>query len=350
MGTYAVVANSQNASGAAAASPTSVDRRAEHDPAPRRPPRRAAPRRPRPSRRSNSRRTRCCPIPGNGIRERQPRAVRLHLRSPHEGSCTSIRARSTASSTRTRSTRSSTVQKYFGLPRTGVIDTGVDFALTHFRYTPGRAEQRARPGRDRPRQAGAHALHELAAATADHDLDRQRRALLRRRRRLPVRDHADRALPLLRPRSRAGRRASSERCGTRTTSTAATRCTAWHSVPPTPRRTGAHASRCTSPTTSTRSCTRVSRCSSSARRSKAGNGYVGPIAGTAPHRAHHRRAHDRGTDHGRTDDHADDGEEADPDDDQEHGHDEADARPRWRTRSERSCARTTMRRSLRARS
>ena len=56
-----------------------------------------------------------------------------------------------------------TVQKYFGLPRTGVIDTGVDFALTHFRYTAGRAEERARPGRDRPRQAGAHALHELAA-------------------------------------------------------------------------------------------------------------------------------------------------------------------------------------------
>ncbi len=30
-----------------------------------------------------------------------------------------------------------TVQKYFGLPRTGVIDQGVDFALTHFRYTAG---------------------------------------------------------------------------------------------------------------------------------------------------------------------------------------------------------------------
>jgi hypothetical protein len=29
-----------------------------------------------------------------------------------------------------------TVQKYFGLPRTGVIDKGVDFALTHFHYTP----------------------------------------------------------------------------------------------------------------------------------------------------------------------------------------------------------------------
>jgi peptidoglycan hydrolase-like protein with peptidoglycan-binding domain len=29
-----------------------------------------------------------------------------------------------------------TVQKYFGLPRTGRIDAAVDFALTHFRYTP----------------------------------------------------------------------------------------------------------------------------------------------------------------------------------------------------------------------
>jgi peptidoglycan hydrolase-like protein with peptidoglycan-binding domain len=29
-----------------------------------------------------------------------------------------------------------TVQKYFGLPRTGVINGGVDMALTHFRYTP----------------------------------------------------------------------------------------------------------------------------------------------------------------------------------------------------------------------
>ena len=36
-----------------------------------------------------------------------------------------------------------TVQKYFGLPRTGVIDTGVDFALTHFRYTP--QSRRANP-------------------------------------------------------------------------------------------------------------------------------------------------------------------------------------------------------------
>jgi peptidoglycan hydrolase-like protein with peptidoglycan-binding domain len=38
-----------------------------------------------------------------------------------------------------------TVQKYFGLPRTGVIDTGVDFALTHFRYTP--AEPKSEPDR-----------------------------------------------------------------------------------------------------------------------------------------------------------------------------------------------------------
>ena len=37
------------------------------------------------------------------------------------------------------------MQKYFGLPRTGVIDTGVDFALTHFRYSP--AEPNSEPDR-----------------------------------------------------------------------------------------------------------------------------------------------------------------------------------------------------------
>jgi hypothetical protein len=39
----------------------------------------------------------------------------------------------------------STVQKYFGLPRTGVINQGVDFALTHFRYTP--QEPKSEPNR-----------------------------------------------------------------------------------------------------------------------------------------------------------------------------------------------------------
>jgi len=38
-----------------------------------------------------------------------------------------------------------TVQKYYGLPRTGVIDEGVDFALTHFRYQP--AEPNSEPDR-----------------------------------------------------------------------------------------------------------------------------------------------------------------------------------------------------------
>jgi peptidoglycan hydrolase-like protein with peptidoglycan-binding domain len=38
-----------------------------------------------------------------------------------------------------------TVQKYYGLPRTGVIDTAVDFALTHFQYTP--AEPKSEPDR-----------------------------------------------------------------------------------------------------------------------------------------------------------------------------------------------------------
>jgi peptidoglycan hydrolase-like protein with peptidoglycan-binding domain len=39
----------------------------------------------------------------------------------------------------------STVQKYFGLPRTGEINTAVDFALTHFRYTP--QEPKSEPDR-----------------------------------------------------------------------------------------------------------------------------------------------------------------------------------------------------------
>ncbi len=39
----------------------------------------------------------------------------------------------------------STVQKYFNLPRTGVINTAVDFALTHFTYSP--AEPASEPDR-----------------------------------------------------------------------------------------------------------------------------------------------------------------------------------------------------------
>jgi peptidoglycan hydrolase-like protein with peptidoglycan-binding domain len=38
-----------------------------------------------------------------------------------------------------------TVQKYYGLPRTGVINTAVDFVLTHFRYSP--AEPNSEPDR-----------------------------------------------------------------------------------------------------------------------------------------------------------------------------------------------------------
>jgi hypothetical protein len=37
----------------------------------------------------------------------------------------------------------STVQKYFGLPRTGVINTAVDFALTHFTYSPAEPHSEA---------------------------------------------------------------------------------------------------------------------------------------------------------------------------------------------------------------
>ena len=60
----------------------------------------------------------------------------------------------------------------------------------------------------------------------------------------------DRAVPLLLPVQRAGTRASSARCATRTTSTAASPCTASRRCRRTPRRTGARASRWTSPSTS----------------------------------------------------------------------------------------------------
>ncbi|HEV7523669.1 MAG TPA: L,D-transpeptidase family protein [Acidimicrobiia bacterium] len=36
-----------------------------------------------------------------------------------------------------------TVQKYFGLPRTGTIDSGVDLALTHFHYMPAQPDSEA---------------------------------------------------------------------------------------------------------------------------------------------------------------------------------------------------------------
>ena len=70
----------------------------------------------------------------------------------------------------------------------------------------GEAEVRAEPRRDQPRHAGAHRLQELAADPDHHHVDRKRRTLLRRHRRLPVRDHARRPLPLLLPPQGLGQR------------------------------------------------------------------------------------------------------------------------------------------------
>ena len=126
----------------------------------------------------------------------------------------------------------------------------------HFRYTPGEAED-ASPNR------------------VEIDLDRQVitvfqnwQPILSPRRRpgaantsaaaptvVSTRSRPTGPLPLLRARPTAGKRASSARCGTRTSSTAASRFTGSRRCPRIPRRTAAHASRCTSPTTSTRSCT-----------------------------------------------------------------------------------------------
>ena len=79
---------------------------------------------------------------------------------------------------------------------------------------------------------------QLAADPHHHDLDRQRRALLRRHRRLPVRDHARPATSTSSTCTGAGTTASSARCGTRTTSTAGSRCTASSRCPSYPASHG----------------------------------------------------------------------------------------------------------------
>ena len=133
VGTYAVVANSQDASGAAAASPPTTP---------------ATPSPTRATTTTTAPRTTTTTIPpvtqpkdqalpdpggGIGIGTRGPavfiyeaRMKELHFDPGH---IDNVFDQDTAYAV-------STVQKYFGLPRTGVINEGVDFALTHFRYTP----------------------------------------------------------------------------------------------------------------------------------------------------------------------------------------------------------------------
>ena len=199
-GTYAAVANSQQASGTAAPADEATL-----------PP---APSTTRSTTTTTVARTTTTTIPqgqaaqgpgaaraGKRHPPREPGSERLHLRSPPEGAAL----------------RSGHDRR---LLRPGHAVRGLDGAEVlrpppHRRDRHGgrlrahplpvhtrRAEERTRPRRDRPRQAGAHALQGLAAAIADHDLDRQRRALLRRGRRLPVRHHSDGTFPLLRAHTR----------------------------------------------------------------------------------------------------------------------------------------------------
>ena len=99
-----------------------------------------------------------------------------------------------------------TVQKLLGLQTDGRIGPLVKLGARALQVHAGEAEAGAQSRRDQPRLPGAHRLQELAADPHHHDLHRQRRALLRRHRRLPVRDHADRPLPLLLPAQRLGHR------------------------------------------------------------------------------------------------------------------------------------------------
>jgi hypothetical protein len=141
VGAYAFVANSQDASGAAAVSPTSA----------------TAPSTTRPTTTTTAPPTttttippvvqpkdQVLPDPGNGIRigNRGPsvfiyeaRMKQLHFDPGHVDDVFDQDTQYAVS----------TVQKYFGLPRTGVIDQGVDFALTHFHYTP--QEPKSEPDR-----------------------------------------------------------------------------------------------------------------------------------------------------------------------------------------------------------
>ena len=141
VGAYAVVVNSQDASGAAAASPTSATdapstTRATTTTVPRTTTTTIPP--------VVQPKDQVLPDPGNGIRQgsRGPavfiyeaRMKELHFDPGHVDD---VFDQDTWYAV-------STVQKYFGLPRTGVIDQGVDFALTHFTYKP--QEPKSEPDR-----------------------------------------------------------------------------------------------------------------------------------------------------------------------------------------------------------
>lgn len=141
-GTYAAVANSQKASGADVTTATTVratpsTKRSTTTTTVPKPTTTTLPKLIEPK-------DQLLPDPGNGIREGtrsaavfiyEARMKELHFDPGHVDDYFDQDTQYAVT----------TVQKYFGLPRTGVIDTGVDFALTHFRYSP--AEPKSEPDR-----------------------------------------------------------------------------------------------------------------------------------------------------------------------------------------------------------
>ena len=131
------------------------------------------------------------PDPGNGIRLRQPRPGRLHLRSRASkelhfdpGHVDDVFDQDTTYAV-------STVQKYFGLPPHRVIDKRRRLRADALHATR-RQEPKSEPDRveiDLDKQV-LTLYTNWQPQPADHHLDRERRTLLRRGRRLPVRDHA----------------------------------------------------------------------------------------------------------------------------------------------------------------
>ena len=180
-----------------------------------------------------------------------------------------------------------------------------------------------RPRRDRPRPAGAHRLQGLPGrarsrrrppGAASSSAAATTAASTRSRRRGATCSSGT---------STVGAKAASGASTTRGTSTVASRCTATTRCPPLPRRTAAHASRCTSPSTSATSSTRTWPCTCSARRHAPTGGPLGSggsgdteadattdgtardgrarharAASAAGHDADHSRADDRARDRG----------------------------------------------------
>ena len=98
------------------------------------------------------------------------------------------------------------VEKLYGQPRDGVIGPNVKFVLEHFKYKAAKPKAEGdRVEIDLDTQVLTVYKH-WQPILHHHDVDRKRRALLRRRRRLPVRDHAGRQVPLLLPAQGLGQR------------------------------------------------------------------------------------------------------------------------------------------------